>query len=395
MHSIKQNILFYTKPLCCNAFMKYLIFLILSMPYLVFAIEVGAERSSHYLPLLKDKRVALVVNQTSRVKGSHIIDYLISKNINITKLFALEHGIRGDYDAGEDVVNGVDVRSGLPVISLYGKNKRPKRNDLQNVDIIIFDIQDIGVRFYTYISSLYYILDACGEFQKRCLIFDRPTPFANQIAGPVLDLKQKSFLGMYPIPVVYGLTMGELAQMIIGEKWIEHIPDFKVITVKQWKRTESYHLPIKPSPNLPNMKSIMWYPTLALFEPTVMSIGRGTKTPFQKIGYPDKKFGEFSFMPKSIEGMSKYPKYENIFCYGEDLRSKKAPLFTLALFYKYFHLYAKNDFIKHVKFFNKLIGNNVDFQKILNGIPYKQIEMSWNADINKYKLLRKKYLIYE
>lgn len=375
--------------------MKYLLLLFFCIGNVAQALEVGAQRSSRYLPLLKNKKIALVINQTSRVKGSHLIDYLISKKIKVTKLFALEHGIRGDYDAGEDITNGIDDRSGLPIISLYGKNKELKREDIQNIDVIVFDIQDVGVRFYTYISSLYYILDACGKYEKTCLIFDRPNPFVNQVAGPVLDLSEQSFLGMYPIPVVYGLTMGELSKMVVGEKWIPHIPKLTVIKVFGWNRNDPYQLPIKPSPNLPNMNSIMWYPSLALFEPTVMSIGRGTKTPFEKIGYPNKNFGTFSFKPISIPGMSKFPKYENKTCYGEDLSHSKAPVFSLSLLEKYYNLYGKKDFIKHKNFFNKLIGNNSDINKILTGVPYKIIEKSWNTKINKYKTLREKYLIYD
>lgn len=369
--------------------------MLILIPSVAQALQVGAQRSSLYLPLLAGKNVALVVNQTSRVNGSHIIDYLISKKVNIKKLFALEHGIRGDYDAGEDVANGVDVRTGLAVISLYGKNKMPKEKDLEDIDIIIFDIQDVGVRFYTYISSLSYILNACGEFNKSCIIFDRPNPLSNQVAGPVLDLAQQSFLGMYPIPIVYGLTIGELAKMIVGESWIKNKPKMHVINIKDWKRSSVYKLPIKPSPNLPTMNSIMWYPTLAMFEPSVMSIGRGTKAPFEMIGYPDKNFGKFSFRPMSIPGMSKYPKHENKVCFGEELKNTVAPKFTLSYFEKYYKLYGKADFIKHKNFFNKLIGNDTDIQKLLNGVSYKLIESDWNSKLEKYKILRQKYLIYE
>lgn len=375
--------------------MKIFIFMLILIPSVAQALQVGAQRSSLYLPLLAGKNVALVVNQTSRVNGSHIIDYLISKKVNIKKLFALEHGIRGDYDAGEDVANGVDVRTGLAVISLYGKNKMPKEKDLEDIDIIIFDIQDVGVRFYTYISSLSYILNACGEFNKSCIIFDRPNPLSNQVAGPVLDLAQQSFLGMYPIPIVYGLTIGELAKMIVGESWIKNKPKMHVINIKDWKRSSVYKLPIKPSPNLPTMNSIMWYPTLAMFEPSVMSIGRGTKAPFEMIGYPDKNFGKFSFRPMSIPGMSKYPKHENKVCFGEELKNTVAPKFTLSYFEKYYKLYGKADFIKHKNFFNKLIGNDTDIQKLLNGVSYKLIESDWNSKLEKYKILRQKYLIYE
>lgn len=370
-------------------------FFIALFSFKTLALEVGAQRTKSYLPLLKDKNIALVVNQTSRVNGTHLIDYLLSKKVKVSKLFALEHGIRGDYDAGEDVANGVDVRTGIPVVSLYGKNKKPKKKDLQNIDTIIFDIQDIGVRFYTYISSLYYILNACGEFNINCIVLDRPSPLAHIVAGPVLELEQKSFLGMYQIPVVHGLTVGELANMIVSEKWLEHSPKLKVINVSGWKRNSHYKLPIKPSPNLPTMNSIYWYPTLALFEPTVMSIGRGTRSPFEKIGFPDPKFGKYSFKPISIPGMSKYPKHEGKVCYGVNLSNKKAPNFTLKFFETYLKKYGKDNFIKYENFFNKLLGNSTDIKKLLNGVPYLDIERNWNENIIKYKKMRQKYLIYE
>lgn len=375
--------------------MKFILLLLFIIPISVQAIEVGALRSDLYLNLLKGKNVTLVVNQTSRVNDVHLIDFLLNKKVKLKKLFALEHGIRGNLDAGEDVANGVDVKTGLPVISLYGKNKRPSEKDLQNVDTIIFDIQDVGVRFYTYISSLYYILESCGQYQKECIVFDRPNPLADLVAGPVLERSQQSFLGMYLIPVVHGLTVGELATMAVAEKWIVPSPKLKVIPVKGWKRTEKYDLPIKPSPNLPNAQSIELYASLALFEPTQISIGRGTYMPFQVIGFPDPQMGSFTFTPKSIVGMSKYPKHENSKCYGVDLRKVKAFPFTLKYLVEYYQKYSKKDFFKHRNFFNKLIGNDWVIKKVESGIGHEQIESLWKKDLLKYKQLRSKYLIYE
>lgn len=361
-----------------------------------YALTVGAERSSFYLPLVKNKKVALVVNQTSQVNGQHLIDFLLDKKVQVKKLFALEHGLRGNLDAGEDVQNGVDVKTGLPVISLYGKQKGPSANDLKDIDVIIFDIQDVGVRFYTYISSLFYVLQSCGKYKKECLIFDRPNPRGDEVSGPVLDMSLRSFVGMYPIPVVYGLTMGELAKMIVGQRWVKESVQLTIVALKGWKRSQGHLLPVRPSPNLPNEHSIMWYPTLALFEPTFISIGRGTYHPFEVIGYPDKKFGKFSFVPKSIKGMSKFPKHENKRCYGIDLRKSIAPKFTLKYLVDFYRRSDQSkDFFQYPTFFNKLIGDSKTLSQIQAGVDYKIIEASWEKDLEDYKQIREKYLIYE
>lgn len=375
--------------------MKYLIlFALISVDALGYT--VGAQQFERYKKLVANKNVALVVNQTSRVGDTHLIDYLLSKKVKVSKLFALEHGIRGNLDAGEDVQDGIDVKTGLPVISLYGKNKEPKKEDLKDIDIIIFDIQDVGVRFYTYISSLAYVLKSCAKNSIKCVVLDRPNPNVNNVKGPVLDLKEQSFLGMFPIPVLYGLTIGELTRMMVNEGWIAVKPDYEVITIANYNRAlDRVKLRYKPSPNLPNDISIKWYATLALFEPTVMSIGRGTQIPFQVIGYPDKKFGNFSFTPKSIIGMSKYPKHENKKCFGVDLRKSKPEVFTLKYLVEYFQVYGKEGFFKHENFFNKLIGNNQTLKDIKSGVDYLVIEKGWEKDLNKYRALRKKYLIYE
>lgn len=361
---------------------------------LCYAITVGAKRSSQYLPLIQNKKVGLVVNQTSKVNDTHLVDYLLGKKVKVKTLFALEHGIRGDFDAGQDVSDSKDPQTGLPIISLYGKNKKPKAQDVKDLDVLIFDIQDVGVRFYTYISSLYYVLEACVEFKKHCIIFDRPNPHANFVAGPIMQENFKSFLGMYPIPVVYGLTIGELTKMIVGEKWIQKTPNYTVIEVLGWKRNMPYGLPVKPSPNLPNLSSIKWYPTLALFEPTVISIGRGTQFPFEVIGYPDKSFGEFTFTPKSIQGMSNDPKHRDNLCFGEDLRQIKAEGFTLKYLEKYFKKYKGKSFFQYEVFFNKLIGNDYVLSMLKVGKSYLEIEKIWQKELLEYKKLREKYLIY-
>jgi uncharacterized protein YbbC (DUF1343 family) len=310
-----------------------------------------------YLDLIKNKNIGLVVNQSSLVNGTHLIEFLLSKNIKIKRLFALEHGLRGNLDAGEEVRDGVDLKTNIPVTSLYGKNKQPSANDVKNVDIIIFDIQDIGVRFYTFISSLHHIINSCSKYKKTCLILDRPNPNANVVAGPVLEEDQKSFLGMYPIPVLYGLTIGELALMSKGEGWVSSEVDLKVIPVNNWQRDMKVKFKVRPSPNLPDDISISHYPSLAMFEPTIVSIGRGTLTPFQVIGHPSLTDSKFSFKPKSIDGMSKEPKHKDKLCYGEDLSSSKNEGFSLMYFQKYFNLLKDKNFMTYINFFNKLIGN--------------------------------------
>ncbi len=358
----------------------------------------GAEQYKQYLPLLKNKKVGLVVNQTARVKTQHLVDFLLSHDVTICKVFAPEHGFRGDADAGEHIQNAKDVKTGLPIISLYGKNKRPTAEMLKNIDIMIFDIQDIGVRFYTYISTLHYVMDACAEYKIPLIILDRPNPNGSYVAGPVLDMKFRSFVGMHPIPVVHGLTIGELAKMINGEGWLSkhRVCELTVIPVSGWEHSQSYSLPVKPSPNLPNDLSIQLYPSLCFFEPTAISIGRGTYFPFQVIGYPDISQGKFSFMPKSIKGMSVNPKYSDKTCYGEDLRKlKKIPPFTLKYLIEFYRKNPdKENFFKQEKFFNLLSGNDILIKQIKQEIPEQEIIDSWQQDLDAYKHQRKKYLLY-
>jgi uncharacterized protein YbbC (DUF1343 family) len=356
----------------------------------------GAMQMDNYLPKLKNKRIALVVNHTSLVENTHLADTLLAHKVNIVKIFAPEHGFRGMADAGEHVKNEIDVKTGLPIISLYGKNKKPTNEQLANIDLVIFDIQDVGARFYTYIGTMHYIMEAAAENNIKVLILDRPNPNGYYVDGPILEDKFKSFVGMHPVPIVHGLTVGEYAQMINGEKWLENglQADIEVIKIKNYSHKDLYHLPIKPSPNLPNDLSISLYPSLCLFEGTNISIARGTTFPFQAIGYPDKKFGTFSFTPKSIDGMAKNPPLENKLCYGIDFRTQ-ADIHGLSLEYliKYYNLTSdKNTFFSN--FFNTLAGNNKLMEQIKAGKSESEIRKTWQPELNEYKVKRKKYLLY-
>ncbi len=362
-------------------------------------LKVGAERVEKYFPLLKNKKVALLVNHTSIVKDKHLVDYLRDSHIEIVKIFSPEHGFRGKADAGEKIKNKLDPKTGIPIISLYNKNRKPTAEQLKGVDIIIFDIQDVGVRFYTYISSLHYMMESCAENNKQLIVLDRPNPNGDYIAGPVLKPLFKSFVGMHEIPIVHGLTVGELAKMINSEGWLSKKKrcNLKVIPVLNYDHNTRYSLPVKPSPNLPNDISIRLYPSLCFFEATKISIGRGTYMPFQIIGYPDSNAGNFSFTPKSIEGMSKNPKLIDQKCYGDDLRKTSINhKFTLKFFYKYFEQSQHHDkFVNRKRFFNLLAGNNSLIKKLSSKMSYLDIENSWSRDIIKYKTMRKKYLIYK
>lgn len=359
----------------------------------------GADRPEVYLPFIKDKKVGLVVNQTSILtqrENLHLVDFLLKEGIKVQKVFVPEHGFRGDADAGEVVKNDTDKETGLPLISLYGNNKKPSEGSLSDVDLIIFDLQDVGLRFYTYISTLHYVMEACAEAGKPLLILDRPNPNGDYIDGPILRKEFGSFVGMHPIPVVHGLTVGELAQMINGEGWLNNniTADIKVIKTANWDHRMTYSLPIKPSPNLPNDLSIRLYPSLCFFEGTDISVGRGTYFPFQVYGAPDKKYGDFTFTPKSIHGMSKNPPHEDRVCYGRDLREE--PLshrFTLEYLLE---MYKKSN--RGAAFFNgffdRLAGTDQLRKDILAGKTEAQIRDAWQKDLEGYKLMREKYLIY-
>ncbi len=373
------------------------------------SITVGAERLNNYLSALDGKRVALVVNQTSMVGDEHLVDKLLESGVKLVKIFAPEHGFRGTADAGETVKNSVDVKTNLPIVSLYGKNKKPTAEQLSNVDVVVFDIQDVGARFYTYISTMHYVMEACAENKRKLLILDRPNPNGHYVDGPILDAKQKSFVGMHPIPIVHGLTVGELACMIEGENWLKNelSCDFEVIECKGYTHKSFYQLPVKPSPNLPDMKSVYLYPHLCLFEGTPISIGRGTETPFQWIGHPSFFYGKYAFTPQSNEG-SKYPKHEGKECRGFDLKMLSIPELQGLTELNFNWLYAFHRFFAFQKeegkdlgaffnenlFFDKLAGSGQLRNDLIAGKTPPELRMAWEADVRAYKKMRKKYLLY-
>lgn len=365
----------------------------------VFAqnIELGADRMDQLLPLIKEKKVALVVNQTSLSStGTHILDLLLDQKIDITKIFAPEHGFRGTADAGEKIVDGKDSKTGIPVVSLYGKNHKPSTEQLKNIDVVIFDIQDVGSRFYTYISTMHYVMEACAENGKQCIILDRPNP-NDFIDGPILDIKFRSFVGMHTIPIQHGLTIGELAMMINGEKWLKDgiSCDLQVIPMTGWKHGQEYILPVKPSPNLPNNQAIALYPSLCFFEATNVSVGRGTDAPFQIAGAPDPKYGEYSFTPRSTEGAKNPPNLGKT-CYGIDLREYKAkPVIELRFLIDFYKKSGKGaEFFTNAGFMDLLSGSDILRKQVINGDSEQQIRKSWEKDLTIYKTMREKYLLY-
>lgn len=356
----------------------------------------AAERFGKYLSILENKNVGLLVNPSSKIGNTHLVDTLLALGVKVKKVYAPEHGFRGKADAGENVDNEIDSKTGLPIISLYGNNKKPTPEQLADIDVLIFDIQDVGVRFFTYISTMHYAMEACAENNKKFIVLDRPNPNGDYVAGPVLQKGFESFIGMHPIPVVHGLTVGELALMINGEKWLKDslICDLKVIRMKNYYHKKPYLLPVKPSPNLPNHQAVRLYPSLCFFEGTLMSVGRGTDFPFQVIGYPDSTMGNFQFQPRSIEGMSKYPLYEGKLCFGEDFRKVKNTTFSIGHLIDFYQKFRdKNKFFTN--FFNKLAGNSVLQEQIKQGMTEDAIKATWQADLDTYKKIRKKYLLYD
>ena len=363
-------------------------------------IQTGASQIDKYLPLLKGKRVAIIANPTSLLNKTHLVDTLLSLKVTIKKIFSPEHGFRGQADAGEQVNSGKDKKTGLPIISLYGKHMKPAKEDLADVDVLIYDIQDVGVRFYTYISTMSNSMEAAAEDKKMFIVLDRPNPNGYFVDGPVLEPAYKSFLGMHPVPLVYGMTYGEYAKMVNGEGWLTNkiVCDLKVIPVTNYTHFDMYQLPVKPSPNLPNMKAVYLYPALGLFEGTIVSVGRGTDFPFQVIGHPDLKNTEFNFTPHPTDG-AKTPKYNGQICYGHDLRAfadsyikdaKQVYLLWLSGMYKQLN---KPDFFDEN--FNFHAGNAKLQEQIKQGASDAKIRQSWQADITKFKVVRKKYLLYK
>ncbi len=359
-------------------------------------IVLGASRFSEYVPSLEGQRVGIVVNHTSFIDETHLVDTLLNQSVNIKKIFAPEHGFRGKVDRGETVANDVDSKTGLPLVSLYGRQKKPSQEMLNDIDVVIFDIQDVGARFYTYISTMHYVMEACAELGKKVIILDRPNPNGHYVDGPILKPEQRSFIGMHEIPIVHGLTVAELAQMINNEGWLANgiKCDIQIVTCENYFHGRDYTLPIKPSPNLPNQQSILLYPTLCLFEGTTMSLGRGTTFPFQVIGYPDSLFGSFTFTPTSLEGWEKNPKHKDVVCYGEDWREKKDGLaFNISKLIEIYQKFPnKDDFF--ISSFNRLAGNAVLKQQIIDGLTEEAIRMTWQEGLEAYKIKRKNYLLY-
>ncbi|OAD45538.1 exo-beta-N-acetylmuramidase NamZ family protein [Polaribacter atrinae] len=364
-------------------------------------IIVAANQTAEYLHLLKGKKVGIVANQTSVIfKGEtnvHLVDSLVALGVGVTKVFAPEHGFRGKADAGEHVEDGIDATTGLPIISLYGANRKPSHEHLKGLDVMLFDIQDVGVRFYTYISTLHNVMEVCAELNIPLIVLDRPNPNGHYIDGPMLKEEAKSFVGMHPVPTVYGMTIGEYGKMINGEKWLENgiQCDLTVISLKNYTHNSEYDLPILPSPNLPNAQSINLYPSLCFFEGTNVSAGRGTEMQFQIFGSPflAKESFDFSFTPEPNFG-AKHPKHKGEVCFGKDLRTyKKLSNLNLDwLIESYAHTSDKEKFFN--KFFLKLAGTKELQKQIEVGLSSKEIKETWQNGLNKFKETREKYLIY-
>ena len=358
----------------------------------------AAMQLNDYLSLIEGKRVGMVGNQTSIIGKTHLVDSLLSLGVDIRKIYTPEHGFRGTADAGAKVDSGKDEKTGLPIVSLYGKNKKPSPEMLQGIDVILFDLQDVGVRFYTYISTMTYVMEAAAENGIPVIVLDRPNPNGFYVDGPVLRSENKSFVGMHQVPVVYGMTIGEYAQMVNGEGWLKNgiTCDLTVIPIKSYNRNAIYELPVKPSPNLPNWESVYLYPTLCFFEGTIVSVGRGTETPFQIYGHPDMR-GGYAFIPKSTSGASK-PLLEGQRCRGENL-------------VEYAQDYIHNDNQLHLEwvidayqqlkdkgffnnFFVKLSGDRLLQRDMENGKSAEEIRASWKDDLDAFKVVRAKYLMY-
>lgn len=361
----------------------------------------GAYQLNDIDTILYGKRIGVVANMESKVNEKHLIDTLLLKNINVVSVFTPEHGFELGAEAGEHIGDGEYRNSGIQIISLYGNSRKPKEQSLHELDVMLFDLQDVGVRFYTYISTLHYVMQACAEQSIPLIVLDRPNPNAHYIDGPVLDTNYRSFVGMHKVPVVYGMTIGEYAKMINGEGWIgDNLKcDLTVLPVQNYDHTKEYHLNIKPSPNLPNMQSIYLYPSTCFFEGTVMSEGRGTINPFQVYGHPDYPEKNYSFTPKSIKGASINPKFKDQVCYGVLLDTVKAYRNSLDngldlnyLIEAYNKMALGEEFF--IDYFNLLAGNSVLKEQILNGMKSDQIKQTWEKDLKEFKETRAKYLLY-
>lgn len=358
-------------------------------------LTLGAERMEEYLPALEGKRVALVVNQTSVINNTHLVDTLLSRGVNVVKVMAPEHGFRGEAPDGAIIGDARDEKTGLPIISIYGRSKKPSPEMLEDIDVLIFDIQDVGIRFYTYISTMHYVMEAAAENDKEVMILDRPNPNGMYIDGPVKDDDINAFVAMHPIPIVHGLTVGELAHMINGEGWLANGVQTKltVIPMTAWDHTSTYNLPIKPSPNLPTDNAIALYPTLGLFEGSVVSVGRGTDFPFEVIGHPDYSKGTFSFTPQP-NGGSKYPPMEGELCQGKDFRGLEAPRELTLKYLLEYHADIKDDTTFFRSYIDQLSGTKEFRKQVEAGWSEEEIKATWQPKLEAYKAMRKKYLLY-
>lgn len=394
-----------------NALIKRVVFLLL-LSCVGFAnaqneekedLVIGAERFDKLKTLLEDKRIGLVVNQTSILNNeiqTHLLDALLENGFQVKVVFAPEHGFRGIADAGEIVKDSKDIKTGIPIVSIYGKQKAPTAEQMADIDAVVFDIQDVGARFYTYISTMHYVMEACAENDKELIVLDRPNP-NDYIDGPIRQPGFRSFVGVDPIPLLHGLTVGELASMINGEGWLktgENSCKLEVVTMLNWKHGDPYWLPVKPSPNLPNDQAVRLYPSLCFFEATSFSVGRGTYHPFQVIGYPDKKFGDFSFTPTSLPGFDTHPIQKDKVCYGINLQEYPFEGGLTLKFVLYFYdKCGKNAsfFFSRAKWFDLLAGTDQLRKQIIAGMNEEEIRETWKEDLDNYKEMRKKYLLYE
>lgn len=363
----------------------------------------GAEKTASYLPLLKGKRIAVCANHTSRIGSVHLVDTLLSSGVPLVKIFSPEHGFRGDAEAGAHIRSSVDAKTGLPIVSLYGNNKKPTAEQVADIDIILFDIQDVGCRFYTYISTLHYVMECAAENNKEVIILDRPNPNGYFIDGPVLDMKYKSFVGMHPVPVVHGMTMGEYGKMINGEGWLARQLKCKltVIAMDYYTHSLRYSLPYPPSPNLQTDEAVYLYPSLCLFEGTAISVGRGTSFPFQIYGHPSLTDGDYFFTPEAIKGVSENPPLKGKKCRGYHLGAfarenlHKENRFSLTfLIDAFLHFPGNEVFFTSPDFFDKLAGNNQLRQQIINKVPESEIRASWQTGLAHFKSIRNRYLLY-
>lgn len=367
-------------------------------------LQVGAACLQDYIPQLEGKKVALCGNQTSVVGNSHLVDTLLSLNVNLVKLFCPEHGFRGKAEAGAAIASGIDAPTGLPVVSLYGKNKKPTAEQLHDVDVVLFDLQDVGCRFYTYISTLHYVMEAAAENNVKVVVLDRPNPNGFYVDGPILKPEFKSFVGMHKVPIVYGMTIGEYALMINGESWLANGQkcDLQVVKIKNYNHQMRYELPVAPSPNLQTPEAVFLYPSLCLFEGTNISVGRGTETPFEIYGAPNLSDGDYFFTPIAIKGVSENPPHKNVQCRGYNLhdyakkyldQEGKFNLQFVINAYKYSQ--DKDKFFTSANFFDKLAGNSLLRQQIIKGESEDAIRDSWKTEIQEFMAIREKYLLYD